>query len=188
MRSLELDGISKFYLHDVGPDSIVRWANYVRGVAAILLSKGYDLTGFDGLIHSTIPLSSGLSSSAALEVAVARLFRDLGQLDLSPVRLAQLCQKAENEFVGMNSGILDQFTSSVGEVGCALLLDCRDLSSHPIQLDANVTVVICDIRTRRELTGTEYPERRMLCELGARRLAQSNPDVRTLRDVTLNVG
>lgn len=187
IRSLNLEGTSTFPLQAIEPDPLVRWANYVRGVAAILGKEGYPLAGFDGLIHSTIPLGSGLSSSAALEVAVARLFRDLGKLDLSPVRLAQLCQRAENDFVGMNCGILDQFTSSVGEAGCALLLDCRDLTSHPVQLDPQIAVVICDTRARRELTGTEYPERRMQCEQGARQLAQFDPKVRALRDGSLEM-
>lgn len=187
IRSLNLDGCGKFSLDDICFDPVLRWTNYVLGVAATLQAEGFPLVGFDGLVHSTIPLGSGLSSSAALEVATARLFRDMGHLNLSAVRLAQLCQRAENEFVGVNCGILDQFTSSVGEAECALLLDCRDLSSRPVQLCPGVTVVVCDTRARRELTGTEYPERRRQCEQGATCLAQFDPQVRTLRDVPLEL-
>ena len=185
--SLDLEGTSQFLLDEISPDTNVRWTNYVRGVASVLQNDGYRLTGFNGLIQSTIPLGSGLSSSAALEVATARLFKDLGKLDISPIQIAKLCQKAENEFVGMNCGILDQFTSSVGEAGSAVLLDCRDLSSHPVYLDAGVVVMICDTHARRELTGSEYPERRAQCEEGAKQLAKSNPGVLTLRDATLDM-
>ncbi|MBN1813371.1 MAG: galactokinase, partial [Anaerolineae bacterium] len=166
-------------------DEKVPWTNYVRGVAAVLQAEGHALNGFDGSVHSTVPLSSGLSSSAALEAATAALFQALGDWEIEPVQMALLCQRAENEFVGMNCGILDQYTSILGQAGCALLLDCRDLSSRPIQLPNGVRVVICDTQAKRELTGSEYGERRAQCEEGARLLAHFHPGVTALRDVTL---
>ena len=185
VHSLNADQGSAFSLDAISFDESVPWTNYVRGVAAVLQAEGYALVGFDGLVHSTVPLSSGLSSSAALECATAALFRAVGGWEIDPVQLALLCQRAENEFVGMNCGILDQYTSMLGRAECALLLDCRDLTSQPVALPNGAQVVICDTRAKRELTGSEYPERRAQCEEGTRLLAQFYPEVRALRDVTL---
>jgi len=185
IHSLNVDGGSPFSLDAITHDETLPWTNYVRGVAAILQAEGYALTGFDGLVHSTVPLSSGLSSSAALEAATAMLFRAFGGWEIDPVRLALLCKRAENEFVGMNCGILDQYTSILGQVGYALLLDCRDLISQPVTLPDDLQVVICDTRAQRELTGSEYGERRAQCEEGAWLLARFYTEVTALRDVTL---
>ena len=184
IRSLNLGGESCFELHTIERDEEHRWANYVRGVAFVLQREGLPLVGFDGLVHSTVPLSSGLSSSAALEVATAVLFRALGGWEIEPLRLAILCQRAENEFVGMNCGILDQYTSLLGQEGYALLLDCRALTHRPIPLPQELSVVICDTRARRELTGSEYGQRRAQCEEGVRILSGFLPGVRALRDVS----
>jgi galactokinase len=185
VESLNLDGRGEFSLERIEHDAAVPWTNYVRGVAAILREEGYLLRGFDGLIHSTIPFGSGLSSSAALEVATAVLFDALGNLEIDPVQMALLCQRAENEFVGMNCGILDQYSSAMGKAGSVLLLDCRDLTSQTRPLAGGIQVVICDTRAMRELTGSEYPERRAQCEEGTRLLAGFYPGVQALRDVSL---
>jgi galactokinase len=185
IESLNLDGRGEFDLAHIEYDSVVPWTNYVRGVAAVLREEGYPLRGFDGLIHSTIPFGSGLSSSAALEVAVAVLFDALSNLQIDPVRMALLCQRAENEFVGMNCGILDQYSSTMGRAGSVLLLDCRDLTSQIMPLAGGIQVVICDTRAERELTGSEYAQRRAQCQEGARILAGFYPGIRTLRDASL---
>jgi galactokinase len=184
VHSLNVQGGSDFDLDAITHDEQQPWTNYVRGVAAVLQGEGYALTGFDGLVHSTVPLSSGLSSSAALEAATAVLFQALDGWEIEPIRLALLCQRAENEFVGMNCGVLDQYTSILGQAGCALLLDCRDLTGRPVALPDDVQVVICDTRAKRELTGSEYGERRAQCEEGARLLARFHPEVTALRDVS----
>ena len=177
-RNLEVE--SSFSLDCIAVDEKNRWANYVRGVAMVLQFEGRALRGFDGVIDSTVPMSSGLSSSAALECAVATVFEALGGWKLDPVHKAQLCQRAENQFVGVNCGILDQYTSCVGQEGCALVLDCRDLSSRPERIAKGISVVICDTKFKRELAGSEYGHRRAQCEQGARSLG-----VRALRELSL---
>jgi galactokinase len=185
VHSLNVGQGSGFSLDGIIHDERAPWANYVRGVADVLKSEGYELTGFDGIVHSTVPLSSGLSSSAALECATAVLFRAMGGWKIDPVQMALLCQRAENEFVGMNCGILDQYTSVLGQAGCALLLDCRNLTSQPVTLPDGMQVVICDTQAERELTGSEYGDRRAQCEEGTRLLARFYPEVTALRDITL---
>jgi galactokinase len=183
ITSLNLDGVSTFSLDAITYDNAVPWTNYVRGVASVLQNAGHTLTGFDGLIHSTIPFGSGLSSSAALEVATATFFNQLDNLGIDSAQLAIFCQQAENEFVGMNCGILDQYSSALGQQGRSLLLDCRHLTTKTTALPHNVQVVICDTRAPRGLTGSEYGERRAQCEAGVRILQQFSPNIIALRDV-----
>jgi galactokinase len=180
LYAANLDAESSFSLDEIQADPQQRWSNYVRGVAGVLLAEGFPLQGFDGVIHSTVPMGSGLSSSAALECAVATIFEAMGGWNLDPVEKAKLCQRAENQFVGVNCGILDQFTSCAGKEGCALLLDCRDLSSRPVQIADGIQVVICDTKYKRELAGSEYGQRRKQCEEGASRLG-----LNALREISL---
>jgi len=185
VASFNVEGTSEFDLTNIEYDTLNPWTNYIRGVAAILQQEGYKLTGFDGLIHSTIPFGSGLSSSAALEVATAVLFETLADWRISPVQKAVLCQRAENEFVGMNCGILDQYSSALGKAGNALLLDCRAITSVTKPIAPGVQVMICDTQAERALTGSEYPERRAQCEAGTRILGEFYPEIKSLRDATL---
>jgi galactokinase len=176
--SMNLDGGDEFLLHDIPPVSESTWRNYVRGVAATLRDAGLALTGFDAVIHSTVPVAAGLSSSAALECALATVFEALGGWHLTPERRALLCQKAENEFVGVKCGILDQYSSCLGREGCALLLDCRDLSTRAVWIAEGIRTVVCNTMSPRRLSGGEYAQRREECDQGAAVLG-----VNALRDV-----
>jgi galactokinase len=179
LHSLNLRATATFSLDSATKDPEQPWINYVHGVAEMLKEEALPLVGFDGVIDSTVPLSSGLSSSAALECAAATVFEALGEWHLEPLQKALLCQRAENRYVGVNCGILDQFTSTMGQEGCALLLDCRDLSSQPVAIAEGICIVICDTKSKRELAGSEYGERRAQCEEGVRLLGAG-----ALREVT----
>jgi galactokinase len=185
IASLNMEGVESINLDDIHPSQAVPWSDYVASVAFILKEEGYDLRGFDGLVHSTVPFGSGLSSSAALEVTSAVLFDYFGALNIDPVDLALYCQRAEREFVGMNCGILDQYSSLMGQAGQVLLLDCRYIRSESRPMAEGLQIVVCDTRAHRALTGSEYSERRAQCEQGARILSQFYPQIKTLRDASL---
>ncbi len=187
IASLNLSGTAEFSLDAVEHDPDVTWTDYVRGAAAMLTREGVDLVGFDGLLHSTVPFGSGLSSSAAIEIAILLAFDSLSGDHHEPVELALLGQRLENEFVGVACGILDQYTSVLGTAGHALLLDCRSLTSSPVAIASDLAVVICDTRAPRQLTDGVYDERRAQCEAGASYLRRYDPAIRALRDVSMEL-
>lgn len=185
VHSLNLEGGSEFSLDIIDHDRVNRWTDYIRGMAWAMQAAGYPLGGWDGLIHSTVPFGSGLSSSAAIEMAAGIIFQAAGGFQLDPVQMALMGQKAENHFVGVNSGILDQYSSAMGRPGCTLLLDCRSLTSSQVSISSNLSVVICDTRAKRSLVGSEYDDRRAQCEHGVRLLKAYYPEVQALRDLSL---
>ena len=161
------------------------WANYVRGVAWALQEKGARLPGLDIAIESDVPIGGGLSSSAALEVAAAYAWNATARLRISRRSLALLCRKAENEFVGVPCGIMDQFTAAMGKRGCAILLDCRSLEWEAVALDdRSVRFVVADTGVRRALASSEYAVRRKQCEEAVEVMRASIPGIRSLRDVS----
>jgi galactokinase len=183
--SLDAEGGGEFALSSITRDEATPWVNYVRGVAQALQEAGYALVGFDGLLHTTVPVASGLSSSAALEMAVGRMFEAVGGLQIDPVTLALLGQRAENHFVGVNCGILDQYTSAMGREGCALLLDARSVTSEDVPIAEGIHVVICDTRAHRSLASSQYGVRRAQCEEGALIMGALDPQIKALRDVSV---
>jgi galactokinase len=176
---------SEFSVEDIRHQPNERWSHYQRGVLLMLQRRGYSIGGFDALIEGNVPSGAGLSSSAAVEVATGTALKALFSLDVDAVQLALLSQQAENEFVGVNCGIMDQFISALGRRDAALFLDCRSLETQHVPLEGDVKIVVADTTVKRGLVDSEYNRRRAECEEATRRLGQWIPGVRALRDVTL---
>ncbi|MBS6209296.1 MAG: galactokinase [Proteus hauseri] len=156
------------------------WANYVRGVIHFLQKENYSFHGMDIAISGNVPQGAGLSSSAALEVAISQTVKTLYQLPISQKEIALNGQKAENQFVGCNCGIMDQLISACGEENHALLIDCRSLETSAVTMPENGVVMIINTNKKRGLVDSEYNTRRQQCEEAARIL-----NVAALRDATL---
>jgi galactokinase len=177
-HSLDFAGSTTFALDELtrGDDG---WAEYVKGVAWALQEAGHRLHGWEGVIAGDVPVGAGLSSSAALELAVARASAAVSDLAWDAATMARLGQRAENEWVGVRCGIMDQMISAAGRAGHALLIDCRSLRTEAVPLPPGTTVVVLDTATRRGLVDSAYNERRGQCESAARAFGVS-----ALRDVS----
>jgi galactokinase len=183
LSALDLDRDAAFSLDSI-PPSDGDWADYPRGVAWALQGDGLQLTGLEAVLSSSVPVGSGLSSSAAIEVAFAYTWQVLSGFERDRRELAQLCQRAENVYVGVNCGILDQMASAWGAEGYARLLDCRTLESELVPLPQDVAIVVADTKVRRSLASSEYNVRRAQCEEAVRILSEYLPGIRALRDVS----
>jgi galactokinase len=162
------------------------WSQYEKGVIDEFLKRGDKLSGADLLIQGNVPLGAGLSSSASVEIATAGAVRTLNRISISCLDLVKLCQRAENDFVGMKCGIMDQFISCLGEEGHALFLDCRTLEYEIIPFPSQLySIVIMNTKVKRELVGSAYNERRGQCEEAVRALQAFLPGIRALRDVAV---
>jgi galactokinase len=160
------------------------WSDYPLGVAWALKEVGYRLRGADIYIAGDVPLGSGLSSSAAIEVSTGYALLSAAGHAVDRTKLALLCQRAENEYVGARVGIMDQFVSCHGGAGHALLIDCRALEFRAIRLPAKVSLVICNTMVKHKLQAGEYNVRRAECEEAVRKLSAAMPTIRSLRDVS----
>lgn len=152
-----------FSLQNIEPDPNVRWANYVRGIFSALQREGAVLSGVNALIWGDVPLESGLSSSAALEVSIITGLNEIFGLALASQKLALLAQKAEHEFAGVQCGLMDQFIAVFAQPKSALFLDCDtlDFMTIPLNLEPHgLEILVCDTRVRRELASSEYNRRR----------------------------
>ena len=156
------------------------WREYVKGVAWALQEEDFALRGWEGILSGDVPIAAGLSSSAALELALARAFALASDLAWDAHQAALTCQKAENHWVGVNSGIMDQMISAAGKENSALLIDCRDLETRLVPLPEKGRIVILDTATRRDLVDSAYNERRSQCEAVALQFGLS-----ALRDINL---
>ncbi len=157
------------------------WDAYLQGVASELSGAGHALVGWEGVMVADLPAGAGLSSSAALELAAAMTFAALAGIPWDPVEVARLCQRADNHWVGIGSGIMDHLTCAAAVAGHAVLIDCRSLTIEQVPLPGGVAVVILDTGTRRSLVGSVYNERREACErvagaLGVQALRDATPD------------
>lgn len=164
------------------------WPNYLLGVVDQLQKHGYEVGGFDCVFGGDVPIGAGMSSSAALEGGVIYGLSKIYELDIPPVEMAQIAQKAENDFVGVQCGIMDQFVSLNGKKDHALKLDCRSLEYEYYPVDQeDLLIVLCDTGVRRELATSEYNVRRQQCEQGVSTLQEFDSDISSLRDVELEL-
>ncbi len=177
--------------HEIQKSGKTPWSNYIRGVSLVLTEACKPPFGLDLAVAGDVPLGAGLSSSAALEVATAGALRAAWQLDLDDKRLALLCQRAENEFVGVQCGVMDQLASALGRAEHALLIDCRSLECEQVRLplaEQNVALVVVDSGQRRRLEQSDYNRRREECAEALRLLRESIKErpPGALRDVTMD--
>ena len=177
LHSMDFDEHLDLLLDDIR--TVDNWGNYVTGVAWALNQAGYELKGWEGVLLSEIPKGAGLSSSAALEMAVAKTFSEIGGWPFDPPKMAKIGQRAENEWVGANTGIMDQTIVASGKTGHALMLDCRNQSTKYVPLPEGYSVVIMDSATRHTHTDSGYNDRRAQCEEAAQFF-----EVSPLRDVS----
>jgi galactokinase len=164
------------------------WPNYLLGVIEQVRKAGYSIRGCDLAFGGDIPIGAGMSSSAALEAGFAFALNDLFELGLDRLALVKLAQKAENEFVGVRCGIMDQFANIFGEPKKVLRLDCRSLEYRLYPFErADLRIVLCDSQVRRALASSEYNVRRRQCETGVEALRRYDPKITSLRDVQLEL-
>lgn len=178
-ESVGFEGVTRFSV-DGDIRKLSDWSDYLRGVIVELRAAGVALTGAEVLIDSDVPLNSGLSSSASVEVATAIAFLGLAGHAMSTRDVALLCQRAENRFVGAPCGIMDQFACCHAEAGKAVLIDCRTLETRTLPLPEGFALLVCNSMVKHSVGGGEYGERRADCEESARMLG-----VKALRDVSV---
>lgn len=187
--SIDLDEEAEFDLDSINQNAMptYSWTNYFVGITKLMQERGIELNGMNLAFTSNIPLGSGLSSSAALEIAAAYIIKALHHVEISPIEIVKLCQRAENELVGVNCGIMDQFISCLGQKGQALLIDCRSLDFKPIPLlNPNLSLVVSNTKIKHNLADSNYNQRRQECEMAVKQLSHlTGKDIKALRDVTL---
>ena len=192
------DGLCRFHAANLGDEcemqvaSLARsekgWPNYVFGVIDELKKMGFTAPGCDVVFGGDIPIGAGMSSSAAVECGFAFALNQLFGLGITPLELAKLGQRAENNFVGMNCGIMDQFVNVFGEDRKVLKIDCRSLEYEYFPFERNdLAIVLCETETKRSLASSEYNVRRKQCETGVQVLRNHRPEIKSLRDVSLDL-
>ena len=171
---------NEFFLNEISFDEEMMWSNYVKGTLQALMTKYPDIKGANLVVTGNVPQGAGLSSSASFEVAILKTFTELYQLELDGVTAALMGQRAENDFVGCNCGIMDQLISAMGQKDHAMLLDCRDLSFEDAPIPENLTLFIVNSNVKRGLVDSAYNLRRQQCEAVAKYFGVS-----ALREITL---
>jgi galactokinase len=188
LYSIDLDESHGFDLNNLDKKAAPEWAHYIMGVVHVLQAEGHTLTGMEATIHGTIPMGAGLSSSAALEVATAMSFNHACDLKINRVKMAELCQRAENEFVGVNCGIMDQFASLLCRKDHALLIDCTTLDFELAPLDSGkVRIMVCNTMVKHALIDSPYNQRRQTCAKAFHILCQHLTDMtpKSYRDIPI---
>ena len=184
VRSEEFHETIDLPIQDLAGPPRKHWSDFVRGVAAVLQSRGYRFGGANLIIEGQVPMGAGLSSSASLEVAIALALLSASPSNAAPLELAKMCQRAEHEYVGTRCGMMDQFIAVFGQVDHALMLDCRSLQAESLVIPHDVRLVICNSMVKHVLASGEYNRRRADCETGVSILKKSLPGVSALRDVS----
>jgi galactokinase len=182
--SMIMDETREFDLDSAPDKGRGDWSDYVIGVVIMLERSGRPLSGADLIIWSDVPIGAGLSSSAALEVSCAHAMLTAAGLPFEAIEIAKICQRAENDFVGMRCGVMDQYISCCGVAGSALLIDCRSLASRNVAIAPNLRLLVADSSVRHQHAGGEYNARREACEEGVRLLRKYLGPIKALRDVT----
>ncbi|MFQ3549673.1 MAG: galactokinase [Armatimonadota bacterium] len=185
LYSMNLDKSASFSLDNIEYDEVNRWSNYIRGVVKYIEETGIKLKGADIVLHGNVPIGSGLSSSAALEISSGYLFQCLNGFDMEGTTLALIGQKAENKFVGVSTGIMDQFISRLGKKDHALFVDCRTMEYELLPLDTSkVKVIVCNTMKQRGLVDSEYDLRRKQCEEAVKYFSKWKNGITQLRDIS----
>ncbi len=182
-HSVDFEDAAEFSLDAIDQDPKHHWSDFLRGVSKFLEAGGHRLTGADVVLTGNVPREAGLSSSAAVEVAAATFWMRLMGLRLEPLDVIKLARKAENEFVGVPCGIMDQFVSALGRQDCALFLDCRDLKYRYVPLRGDVKIVVCNSGVKRALAQSEYEIRLKQCREAVEQFRKTGLEVESLRDV-----
>ena len=186
-KNFENLGIIEFNLDNLVYEKKDDWANYPKAVVKTFLDRNYKIdSGFDVLFFGNIPNGAGLSSSASIEVLTAVILKDLFKLDVDMVEMVKMCQVAENKFIGVNSGIMDQFAVGMGKKDNAILLDCNTLNFEyvPVKLK-NMSIVIANTNKKRGLADSKYNERRNSCEEAVKVLNKNGVNIKYLGELTV---
>lgn len=178
---------SRFHLDDISYDKDVEWINYLQGVAHFIQKAGYELRGFDAVIKGDVPRGAGLSSSAALELVTGCAFNRFNELGLKPVELAHIGRRAENDFVGVSCGIMDQFISALGRENNALFIDCRTHDFEPVPVEeSDYRIVVANTGVEHNLADSAYNQREQQCQEGVRYFDEwLERPISALRDVKI---
>jgi galactokinase len=184
-HSIDFQDQSEFSLDSIEKDEQHAWSNYLRGVLKFLQEDGHRLTGADVAFGGNVPREAGLSSSAAVEVGAVALAMRLFNIQLGPLEVVRLARRAENEFVNVPCGIMDQFVCALGKRDHALFLDCRDLTYRHVPLSGRVKIVVCYSGVRRALAASEYEIRLQQCRQAVAQLGTTGLAVKSLREIDL---
>ena len=187
LQSQEFPGCFEFDLDNLPQQRNQAWVDYVVGVATVLRRRGIHLEGANLLVNGNIPIGAGLSSSAALEVVSTLAFLSLTGTQMPLPEVATLCREAENTYVGAHVGIMDQYISCMGKAGHAMLLDCRSLEFRLVPIPPGLQLVVCNTMVKHDVATSGYNVRRAQCEEGVGYFAKWYPNIRALRDVSVEM-
>ena len=187
LQSQEFPGCFEFDLDNLPQQRNQAWVDYVVGVATVLRRRGIRLEGANLLVNGDIPIGAGLSSSAALEVASTLALLSLTGIPMPLPEVATLCREAENTYVGAHVGIMDQYISCMGKAGHAMLLDCRSLEFRLVPIPPGLQLVVCNTMVKHDVATSGYNVRRAQCEEGVGFFAKWYPNIRALRDVSVEM-